>query len=75
MKLKIICRYCDYSRIGEWYSKPKSLTCDKCNSRDLTIRDYEDTVVDYYVGCFPFPKKRRIDTEEEILTFYKDYHD
>lgn len=66
MIASLTCKYCNYSWQDTFYNEMsvKNQRCEKCGDKDLKVRDYKDEIVDYYVGCTPFPEKE-IDIKED----------
>lgn len=64
MKMLLICKYCDHHWQHYVYDDSKTI-CPVCGDKNIRFKDMNDTKVDYYIGCPPFPK-----TE----TVYPDYY-
>jgi hypothetical protein len=57
MEITAICLYCDHKRL--FHSEITNyIKCEVCGDANIKYKKIEDSKVDYYVGCPPFPPKK-----------------
>jgi len=59
MEVEINCQYCGHKTVKVIYNQ-KSLeneTCNRCNDKNLTVKELSKTKVDGYQDSPPFPEK------------------
>jgi hypothetical protein len=65
LEVLIICQYCGHKTTKVIYNQ-KSLTdetCDKCDDKNLVVKELSKSKIDFYEGCPPFPEKGVKDSE------------
>jgi hypothetical protein len=75
MKVHIMCRYCGFKLVKEIYgqSSLENEKCIKCGDRDLDVKEFSKSTVDYYQGCPPFPDKNSVRKEPETISTPNDW--
>jgi hypothetical protein len=61
MEVEILCQYCGHKNVTVIYNQ-KSLegeTCNKCNDKNLIVREVSKSKIDYYEGSPAFPEKEK----------------
>ncbi len=61
MMVQLECTYC--GKIWKAYAHTKAaieaMNCTRCGDTSLKITNLEDSKIDYYKGCPPFPEKHK----------------
>lgn len=70
MDYNLTCGYCNH-KWNEFFLNQRSLRhakCKVCKDENLIIRESKSEVVDYYVGCPPFPSKHSKSNDKIDIT-------
>lgn len=63
MVYKITCTYCGHHWEAYIYTQAQlaGKICTKCDDKHLRFQELNDTKIDTYIGCPPFPEKKKDD--------------
>lgn len=68
MKYNVECLYCGKKWVGHFYGKPPGEErCPICKDKNLKYKSYDDSLIDYYVGCPEFIKEKE---DYSLPTYY-----
>jgi hypothetical protein len=57
--LELTCKYCNYKWEISKYNLVGHRRCPKCNDPNITSKDTDETKLDTYKGCKPFPQSNK----------------